>query len=168
MAEYPPKKRPLVLAKSKPQAAAALKTLLKLPTRVFISFDYDHDRTAATFLGQQLRSSPRFTVENWSMKEAAPEHLWKDEARKRINRSDVVLVVVGRHTHRAVGVLEEVKMAREAKPPVPLRQVVGYRDLIAPARVPDAGRLYRWKHDTLATILTVPRRKVIPAVHKTP
>lgn len=138
----------------------AARTIRRLPTRVFISFDYDRDRGVAALMGGQLRKSPRFRVENWSMKEAAPQRLWKREARERINRSDVVLVVVGSHTYRAPGVLAEVVMARSAMPPVPIRQVIGYRDL-SPRRVPDAGRLYRWGHDNLATILTVPRRRAL-------
>jgi hypothetical protein len=98
-------------------------------------------------------------VENWSMKEAAPQRLWKEEARRRINRSDVVLVVVGRETYRAPGVLAEVAMARGAMPPVPIRQIVGYRGL-SPSRVLNAGRLYRWGQDNLRTVLAVPRRRV--------
>ena len=106
------------------------------PTRVFISFDYDGDRGVAALLGGQLRKSIRFRVANWSMKEAAPQRLWKREARQRINRSDVVLVVVGRKTYCAGGVKAEVAMARNAKPPVPIRQVIGYKVLIAPCPVP--------------------------------
>jgi hypothetical protein len=137
--------------------------LRRLPTRVFISFDYDRDRGVAALLGGQLRRpGSGFVVENWSMKEAAPERLWKAEARRRINRSDVVLVVVGRRTYRASGVLAEVAMARTAVPPVPIRQVIGYKNLIAPRPVPNAGRLYRWGQDNLKTILAVPRRRAIP------
>jgi hypothetical protein len=112
----------------------------------------------AAFLGEQLRRSPRFQIENWSMKEAAPQRLWKAEARTRISRSDVLLVVVGRQTYRAPGVLAEVAMARNVLPPVPIRQIVGYRLLVAPRRVPNAGRLYRWGHDRLVDVLAVPRR----------
>lgn len=127
-------------------------------TRVFISFDYDKDLGVAKLLGGQLAnpSSP-FEVENWSMKEAAPVKTWGNEARRRINRSDVVLVVVGRQTHRATGVLEEVRMARELG--VPLRQVIGYRDLTSPTPVVNGGRLYRWTWDNLLTALDVARRR---------
>lgn len=127
--------------------------------RVFISFDYDRDRGVAALLGGQLRRGTDFEVENWSMKEAAPQRLWRVEAGRRINRSDVLLVVVGRYTYRARGVLDEVRMARNAQPLVPIRQIIGYRDLIAPRRVPNAGRLYRWGRDNLATVLNVPRRR---------
>jgi antiphage defense system Thoeris ThsB-like protein len=139
-------------------ATYGLRKVRRLPTRVFISFDYDRDRGVAALLGGQLRGSSRFRVQNWSMKEAAPQRLWKDEARRRMNRSDVVLVVVGSQTHRAPGVLAEVAMARAARPPVPIRQVIGYRNL-SPSRVPNAGRLYRWGQENLAQILAVPRRR---------
>jgi hypothetical protein len=129
-------------------------------TRVFISFDFDNDRGVARLLGGQLRRpGSAFEVENWSMKEAAPQRLWRDEAWRRINRSDVMLVVLGRHTHRAPGVLDEVAMARGAKPPVPLRQIIAYKNLFSPTPVPGAGRVHRWGHDRLATVLAVPPRR---------
>lgn len=125
-------------------------------TRVFISFDFDNDVGVAKLLGGQLRnSSAPFEVENWSMKEARPEKLWLADARKRINRSDVVLIVLGSETWRASGVLEEVEVARELN--VPLRQIIGYRDL-SPKSVPNGGRVYRWGRDNLETVLDVPRR----------
>ena len=150
---------------STPRKSYGLKRALlvgKLPTRVFISFDYDEDRGVAALLGGQLRrAGSGFEIENWSMKEAAPQRLWKDGARRRINRSDVVLVVVGRQSYRAPGVLAEVAMARAAQPPVPIRQVIGYRDLVLPTAVPNAGRLYRWGSDNLSTVLAVPRRRAL-------
>lgn len=126
-------------------------------TRVFISFDFDNDLGVAKLLGGQLRNpSAPFEVENWSMKEARPEKLWLQDALRRINRSDVVLVVLGRETWRASGVLAEVEAARELK--VPLRQIIGYRDLASPTPVPNGGRVYRWGRDNLETVLDVPRR----------
>jgi len=125
-------------------------------TRVFFSFDYDNDLRISKLLGGQLRNPTYgFEIENWSMKEAAPQRLWLAEARKRINRSDVVLVVLGRETWRANGVLQEVAVARELG--VPLRQIVGYSDL-SPRAVPGGGRVYRWGKDNLSTVLEVPRR----------
>src|SRR3954453_2578882 len=81
-------------------------------TRVFISFDFSQMRFEAVALGKQLRQSPRFSVENWSLKESAPERLWPHEAEKRLNRSDVMLIVVNGNTWAARGVLTEVTIAR--------------------------------------------------------
>ena len=38
---------------------------------------------------------------------------WKADARKRIKRSNVVIVVCGDNTHQAVGVTAEIKIARD-------------------------------------------------------
>lgn len=125
--------------------------------RVFVSFDYDHDFFVAKAMAQQL-ADPRspFEVENWSMKEAAPTKTWAADARRRINRSDVVLVAVGPQTWRAQGVLEEVRLARQLR--VPIRQVIAYKGS-TPRPVPDAGRRYVWTWDNLLNILNVSRRR---------
>ena len=83
-------------------------------TSVFVSFDFDNDKTLKTFIiGQSRLLDSPFEVTDWSMKEAAPEKNWEDEAEKRIKRVEVVLVMVGRETHKASGVLKEVHMARK-------------------------------------------------------
>jgi antiphage defense system Thoeris ThsB-like protein len=127
-----------------------------LATRVFVSFDFDRDRDIATLIAGQLANRANFQVENWSMKEAAPQRLWRDEARKRLNRSDIMLIVVGALTYRASGVLDEVQIAQELG--VPMRQVTAYRDT-SPRPVPNGGRMYRWSTANLTTIVDVPRRR---------
>ncbi|TAJ80101.1 hypothetical protein EPO44_18890 [bacterium] len=115
--------------------------------RVFVSFDFDNDKSLKDFIiGQSKNPDSPFEVADWSMKEAAPQRSWEDEARERINRSDVVIVMVGNSTHKAAGVLKEVKMARQAEKPI--YQIIGYRDS-NPTPVPDAGRLLLWNWDNL-------------------
>lgn len=119
--------------------------------RVFVSFDFDHDKVVKEFvIGQSKLPDSPFTVVDTSLKEAAPEATWQDKARIAIKRSDVVMVMVGRYTHRAPGVLKEIKMAREEGKPI--FQVIGYKDADYTA-VPDAGRLYRWSWPTLKKLL---------------
>jgi glycerophosphoryl diester phosphodiesterase len=119
--------------------------------RIFVSFDFDHDRALKDFiLGQaKLKDSP-FEVIDHSLQEAAPEHNWETKARAAIKRSDLVLVMVGQYTHRAHGVLKEVKMARDAD--VPIVQVIGYRDEKC-TPVANAGRLYAWNWVNLKRLL---------------
>ena len=119
--------------------------------RAFISFDFDNDKVLKDFVAGQakLPDSP-FTMADWSMKEAAPQRDWKAEAEGRIKRSDVVIVMVGKNTHRAPGVLAEVAMARRNK--IKIVQVIGYKDA-SPTAVPGAGTLYRWNWDNLKKIL---------------
>lgn len=118
--------------------------------RVFVSFDFDNDRVLKDFIiGQSEKPDSPFEVADWSMKEAAPQKEWEDDARNRINRSDLVVVMVGRLTYKAPGVLKEVKMARDAGKPI--YQIIGYKDS-QPTGVPDAGRLLRWNWDNLKNL----------------
>lgn len=145
---------------------AALRTLARprkrmrvrrLPTRVFISFDFSEMRFEAVALGQQLLRSPRFAVQNWSLKEAAPKRLWPLEARKRLNRSDVMVIVLNGNTWRAQGVLVEVQLANHLG--VPIRQVYPAR-IPRPKRVPaPSAPLAMWTHANLEGLINVPRRR---------
>jgi len=115
--------------------------------RVFVSFDFDNDKIVKDFIvGQSKLSDSPFEISDWSMKEAAPQANWEAEAKARISRSDMVIVMVGLKTYRAPGVLKEVKIARVLKKPI--YQIIGYRNgNYTP--VPDAGRLYSWNWDNL-------------------
>lgn len=120
--------------------------------KVFVSYDYDNDRTLKEFIiGQARNPDAPFEVVDTSLKEAAPMQTWEDKARAAIRRSDLVLVMVGPKTHRAPGVLKEVKMARDEGKPIV--QIIGYREGDYTA-VPNAGRLYRWSWETLKKLLT--------------
>lgn len=120
--------------------------------RVFVSFDFDHDRALKDFIiGQARLPDSPFEVVDHSLKEAAPERDWPSKARAAIKRAELVLVVVGQHTHRAQGVIKEVAMAREED--IPIVQVIGYRDgNYTP--VQNAGRLYAWNWDNLKRLLS--------------
>ena len=115
--------------------------------RVFVSFDFDNDKIIKDFIiGQSKLNDSPFEISDWSMKEAAPQANWEAEARARISRSDMVIVMVGPKTYKATGVLKEVKIARALKKPI--YQIIGYRNgNYTP--VPDAGRLYSWNWDNL-------------------
>ncbi len=118
-------------------------------TPVYISFDYDNDRTLKEFvIGQTKLEGTPFQVVDHSIKEAVTGD-WVAEAERRIKRSEVVLVMVGSHSHSAQGVLKEVALARKHGKKV--AQIIGYRDA-NPTPVPGAGPLYRWSHENLATI----------------
>jgi hypothetical protein len=119
--------------------------------RVFISFDYDNDRSLKDLVyGQARNRRSGFRIVNWSMKETAAERSWKRKARERIRRSDLVMVVAGRKTKSALGVREEVKIAREEG--VKVVQLIGYGAKKCP-RVPNAGRRYEWTRQNLRRIL---------------
>lgn len=118
--------------------------------RVFVSFDFDHDRVLKEFIiGQSKLPDSPFEVSDWSMKEAARQGNWEQEARTRIGQSDLVVVMLGKSTHNAHGVLKEVKIARACGKPIV--QIVGYTD-IDPEPVADAGRKLLWNWENLKTL----------------
>lgn len=119
--------------------------------RVFVSFDFDNDKTLKEFIiGQsKLKDSP-FEVSDHSLKEEKPQKDWEDHAARAIGRSEVVIVMLGPKTHKAPGVLKEVAMANKAKKKI--FQIIGYKDGDYTA-VPDAGRVYSWNWDNLKKLL---------------
>ena len=87
--------------------------------KVFISFDFDNDKTLKDFIiGQAKLSDSPFDVSDFSLKEAAPEKDWLDKARAAITRSEVFIVMLGPKTKKASGVLKEVKLANDLKKPM--------------------------------------------------
>ena len=118
---------------------------------VFVSFDFDNDKILKDFIvGQSKHPDSPFEIIDTSLKEAAPLKAWEDKAEAAINRSDIVVVMVGPKTYCAPGVLKEVAMAR--KKSIPIVQVIGYKDGDYTA-VPNAGRLYTWNWENLKKLL---------------
>lgn len=120
--------------------------------KVFVSFDFDNDKTLKEFIiGQAKHSDSPFEITDVSIKEAAPEKDWLDKARVAISRSEVFVVMLGPKTKSAPGVLKEIKIANELKKAK--FQLIGYKDGSADWAVPDAGRVYAWNWDNLKTLL---------------
>jgi antiphage defense system Thoeris ThsB-like protein len=122
-------------------------------TKVFVSFDYDHDETLKDFLvGQsKLKDSP-FDLADWSIKEPQTGD-WKEKARKRIKGVDVVAVICGLHTDTATGVSAEVTIAQEEKKDYFL--FAGYADKNnkRPKAAKDADKMYKWTWDNLKNLI---------------
>src|SRR5258705_12458685 len=73
----------------------------KVATRIFISFDYDHDHDLKNALvGQAKLPDSPFEIADWSIKEPSAD--WKEKARARIRRADVVAVICGHRTDTAI------------------------------------------------------------------
>lgn len=123
-----------------------------MATRLFISFDYDNDRTLKEFLvGQSKLADSPFEVHDWSIKE--PSWDWKEKARQRIVRSDVVAVICGHHTHLAVGVNEEIQIAKRAN--VPYFLLGGYSSGVnrKPSAATSTDKVYDWTWPNLKILI---------------
>jgi hypothetical protein len=118
--------------------------------KVFISFDFDNDLVLKELIvGQETLSDSPFEVVDTSLKEAGPMKTWKARARAAVQRSDLVIVMLGARTATAPGVLKEVAMALEAG--VPIAQIIGNKGT-NPTPVPNAGRVYAWDWENLAKL----------------
>jgi len=122
-------------------------------TKVFISFDYDHDETLKDFLVGQARlpDSP-FELADWSIKEAIDVR-WKDKARTRIRSVDVVAVICGEHTNTATGVSAEVKIAQEERTPYFLLKGYSQKVCVKPIAALSTDKIYAWTWENLKVLI---------------
>lgn len=123
-----------------------------MATRVFVSFDYDHDLDLKNALvGQAKFPDSPFEIADWSIKEPSAD--WKERARVRIRRADVVAVTCGHHTDTAVGINSEIKIAREEGKPYFL--LGGRSDGVnkKPTAATPADKIYTWNWDNLKKLI---------------
>jgi hypothetical protein len=119
--------------------------------KVYISFDFDKDKALKDLLiGQARNPTCPFDVIDSSLTEAAPEARWEEKALNRIRNADLVIVLVGTHTHHAPGVLKEIRLARKEHKKIV--QLIGHKEGRY-RRVPGAGILYRWTWENIQKIL---------------
>lgn len=122
-------------------------------TRVFVSFDYDHDVGLKHLLvGQSRHEDSPFEIADHSIK----EHIsgdWKANARTRIRRSDVVCVICGEHTHTATGVSAELAIAQEEKTPYFLLYGYSEKACYKPRAARESDKIYRWTWDNLKSLI---------------
>ena len=81
--------------------------------KMFVSFDYETDLSLKGNLVAQaeLPDSP-FSVTDVSLQEREPEQEWLRKAKSAIAKCDVFVVILGRNTHSAPGVLQEIEIAK--------------------------------------------------------
>lgn len=86
--------------------------------RAFVSFDFDHDETERNlFVGQSKNSKTPFSIQDWSAKSSMPQSQWEEIVKDKINRVNMVIVLVGRNMASATGVSKEIKFARDQSVP---------------------------------------------------
>lgn len=120
--------------------------------RAFLSFDFDHNQTQKTlFAGQCHSKSPTpFTVFDWSSKTSLPPAQWEALIKKKINQTNMLIVLVGRSMGTATGVVKEIAMAKAQNVPV----FGVYVDGAGPSSTLPTGlqrnRTVSWTWDTVA------------------
>lgn len=122
-------------------------------TRVFISFDYDHDKGLKELLvGQAKNDDSPFEILDWSVKESLSGD-WKKKAREKIKKVGQVVVLCGEHTAAATGVSAEVKMAQEEK--ISYFLLRGYKEKTCerPKAALAKDKMYKWTWDNLKALI---------------
>jgi hypothetical protein len=143
---------PFVAAGAIGLAAIWIRRWAGMAKKVFVSFDYDNDKTLRDFIiGQSKLADSPFTVTDYSLKEAAPQKDWEKRARAAISRADVFIVMLGPKTGYASGVIKEVAMANDLGKTK--FQIVGYKNGSEDWAVPGGGRAYRWNWENLKKLL---------------
>jgi hypothetical protein len=124
-----------------------------MATRLFISFDYDHDEDLRTLLVNQAknRDSP-FEIADWSVKERMTGD-WKEKARLRIRRVGQVAVICGHYTDRATGVSAEVEIARDESKPYFLLAGRAQGENKKPKAALAKDKIYKWTWDNLKALV---------------
>lgn len=121
-------------------------------TRVFISFDYDHDEGQKHLLvGQAKHPDSPFDLADWSSK----EHLtgdWKAKIKAKLAYVDVVCVLCGKHMAAATGVAHEVAIAQEIGKPYFL--LAAYADgCTKPSTAKPSDKVYKWTWENLKNLI---------------
>ena len=76
-------------------------------TKVFVSFDYDHDVTLKdTLIGQSKLPDSPFSINDVSLKETTPE--WQQKAPEAIELCEV-FILLGEYTSQAQGVRRKLE-----------------------------------------------------------
>jgi hypothetical protein len=87
--------------------------------RAFISFDFDNNSGEKLyFVGQSKNSKTPFSIEDWSSKTHLPENEWEKLIHEKINKCNMLIILVGKKMSSATGVVKEISFAKEHNVPV--------------------------------------------------
>ncbi|MBX9676694.1 MAG: TIR domain-containing protein [Methylotenera sp.] len=123
--------------------------------RVFISFDFDHNESDKhLFVGQSKNSKTPFSIQDWSSKIHLPQAQWESLIKDKINKSNLLIVLVGRLMSTATGAAKEIKMAKDQNVPFFGVYVDGAG---TSSQLPEGlarNRTISWEWDNIASAIT--------------
>jgi Thoeris protein ThsB, TIR-like domain len=122
-------------------------------TRLFISFDYDHDEDLRNLLaGQAKNPDTPFDIYDRSLREPLTGD-WREKFRRRLGNIDQIAVICGEYTNLANGVGHEVQIAREEGKSYFLLQGRSDKTCTRPTTACATDKMYRWTWDNLKTLI---------------
>lgn len=122
-------------------------------SRVFISYDFEHDEEKKFLLAEQSRlpDSP-FEIADASAKEPLTGD-WGDKARSRMADIDVVIALCGVDAFLAKNMAAELTIAQEKNTPYFLLRAYPDRNCTKPASATSSDTVYEWTWDNLKTLI---------------
>lgn len=122
-------------------------------TRVFTSFDYDHDEDLRILLvGQAKNPNSPFELSDWSVKEPMTGD-WKEKVRTRIKSVNLLIVICGEHTDTATGVSAELKITQEEGKPYFLLWGRKTKPCVKPKAALSSDKIYEWTWPNLDALI---------------
>ena len=105
---------------------------------VFLSFDIEHDDAERLdFISKIANSARTFSVTQWSSPARSPHSDWDKLDLAKVERCDLVIVLVGKDTAAAVNVDREIGFAKQKNVPYFGVYVGGANESVSlPARLP--------------------------------
>ena len=123
-----------------------------MKTKVFISFDYDHDISQKNLLvGQSRLDDSPFEISDVSIKQEETD--WVNKARQKIRNADVVIILCGYYTDTAGGVDTELRLAREVGTKYYFLRAYNDKTPYKPKSAYSFEKIYDWTWDNLKALL---------------
>ena len=121
--------------------------------RVFVSYDYDHDRSLyGDLVAQAGNPDSPFAINDRSLPGAVDGN-WKRQARQRIRQADLVIFICGVNTHSAPGVEAEMSITHDEGKPYVLLQGRSSRTCSKPKNARSSDVVHRWTWTNLKELL---------------
>lgn len=122
-------------------------------SRVFVSFDFDHDEDLRNLLvGQAKNPETPFELADWSVKERMSGD-WQEKVRRRIRQTDQMIVLCGQYTHTATGVGAELRIAQDETVPYFLLHGRSGKSCTKPTTARASDKIYTWTWDNLKKLV---------------
>jgi hypothetical protein len=132
------------------------------PTRVFLSFDVDHDCDLGDRLSDQSqRGGSGFSVTSRSEPGAMTDR-WHAGVRRRVRDADEVIVICGEHTGASERMNIELRIAQEENKPYLLLWGRRERMCSMPLGVQRNARMYSWTRESLVHLVAQTLRDARP------
>jgi hypothetical protein len=122
--------------------------------RVFISFDFDNNSTEKMlFVGQSKNAKTPINIEDWSSKTHLPQKEWEKLIHEKINKCNILIVLVGKSMLSATGVAKEISFANENNVPVFGIYVDGANENSSLPTGLQRNRTIKWSWDSIANAI---------------